>query len=177
MRRSSRAHPDACLPVASNVSRASRLTVLRSTARFRTRRGTDMRRTGTSGTSAGRLCNPKHAVDATGRVLRRTLALTRRATSGRGAVWDARFRPDASPADVFPPDASPADVFPPDASPANVFPPDASWLRCASPGFRTVCCLDTETLAAFGTPGPDHRPTAASFHAHKKSVRALAASH
>ena len=157
LRRSMRAHPDACSRVARSDSRASRLTVLRSTARFSTRRGTDMRRMGSSGVPVGRRCNPKHVVEATGRVLRRTPALTRRAGTEGLATGEVSASAGATPLGSTPPGPTPSGASPPDT--------------------LTGCCLDTETLAAFGTPGPDHRPTAASFHAHKKSVRALAASH
>jgi len=157
LRRSMRAHPDACSRAARSDSRASRLTVLRSTARFSTRRGTDIRRIGLSCVPMRRRCNPKHVVEATGRVLRRTPALTRPA--GTAGLATAEVSASAGTSPLGPP--------PPGPTPSGVTPPDT----------RSGCCLDTETLAAFGTPGPDHRPPTASFHAHEKSVRALAAGH
>jgi hypothetical protein len=50
---------------------------LRSTARFRSRRGTDMRSTGKPPPSSGCRCKPKYRPEATGRDLNRTDAFTR----------------------------------------------------------------------------------------------------
>ena len=157
LRRSIRAHPTACSRVVRSDSRASRRTVLRSTARLSTRRGTDMRRIGSTGPAVARRCNPKHVVEATGRVLRRTPAFTRREGTATLATGEGSAKVCTAP-------PGPAPLRP---TPSGTPPPD----------IPIECCLDTETLAAFGTPSPDHRLTTASFHAHEKSVRALAAGH
>lgn len=162
LRRSIRAQPTACSRVVRSDSRASRRTVLRSTARLSTRRGTDMRRMGSSGPSVARRCNPKHVVEATGRVLRRTPAFTRRGGTATLATGE-----DSAKVGTAPPGPTPLGPTPLGPTPSGTTPPD----------IPADCCLDTETLAAFGTPCPDHRPTTASFHAHEKSVRALAAGH
>jgi len=132
LRRRKSALPAACLRRSCSDSRASRRTVLRSTARRRTRLGTDISKTDSPGNPNGQRCNPNSGVEATGRDLRSSLALTRLA----GA---------------------------------------SGLTNTTSPGIHADRWSDTEALAAFRAPGTDHRPTTASFHAHEKSVRALAA--